>query len=108
MTEELGEGGRETVQVNVRTRSGKEKELTAGVIRGLAVFEGDIILGRTEALGERDEGDGERGIAVSDVARLWPGGRVAYEIDPDLPEPERVRAAVEHWEARTPIRFKER
>ncbi|MCP2080850.1 UNVERIFIED_ORG: astacin [Methylorubrum zatmanii] len=41
-------------------------------------------------------------------ARRWPGGIVPYEIAGNLPSPERVSAAIEHWQAVTPIRFEQR
>lgn len=73
------------------------------VIDGMAVWEGDILLGRAEELepydGEPFDG-GKRqrqaGAVPGDSYR-WPGGVVPYTIDPTLPNQDRIRAAISHW-----------
>ena len=35
----------------------------------------------------------------------WPGGVVPYEIDPAMPDQQRVHDAIAHWEQHTVIRF---
>jgi Astacin (Peptidase family M12A) len=75
-------------------------------IEGLAIFEGDIVLGTlaqvqvaaTAALGPK-------GIIIKGDPYRWPGGRVPYRIDPALPQQDRVLKAIQHWEAKTSIRF---
>src|SRR5262249_40387114 len=47
-----------------------------------------------------NEGAGRRSTAA-----VWPQGKMAYTIDPSLPNPERVRAAMDEWTAKTPLTF---
>ncbi|MGW5309662.1 M12 family metallopeptidase [Nocardia thailandica] len=76
--------------------------LRYGAIDGLAVFEGDIVLGD---LDEVEAPRREEGVAITGAESRWPGGVVPFEIDPALPDPQRVAAAVAHWNARTTLRF---
>ncbi|MEV5936547.1 M12 family metallopeptidase [Streptomyces sp. NPDC052079] len=89
------------------------KALRYAEVDGLAMFEGDIVLGNVEELTKEADG----GPAVSSIgvvpfeegeARRWPDATVPFEIDPGLPRPERVTDAIAHWHARTRIRFIER
>lgn len=82
-------------------------------VDGLAIFEGDIVLGRVEDL-EADtqacrrferRSRGLRGDVVPGDWSRWPGGVIPYEIDPALPEPARVTDAIAHWHERTPLRL---
>ena len=88
--------------------------VTYEVIDGLAVWDGDIILGTPEELspdggpilaGERDSQT--KISAVSNKRELWPGGIIPYTIDPDLTNPH-IPAAIRHWEENTPIRLVQR
>ena len=87
------------------------------VIDGMAVHGGDMVLGtaaeaaaaapsREGAEAKRSGGPARRDIAgVSSASRLWPGGRVPYEID-DAFEAEQlagIRAAIEEWNSKTVI-----
>jgi astacin len=75
--------------------------VTHEVIDGLAIVEGDIILGPAELLERAAPGvRGEmftRGTGVSSESRLWPGGVVPYTVAADAPNPSRIEAAVAHW-----------
>jgi hypothetical protein len=66
---------------------------------GEAVFEGDMLLGPADEIPPPPSSkDGTReGVAIDGTAHRWPGGRVAYTIDPRLPNPQRVLDAVAHW-----------
>jgi len=77
---------------------------------GLAVFEGDIVLGTVEEMAARTafvEGPlaarlADRAfpaLAIPGGRTRWPDGVIPYEIDPALPPDQRaaVEAAVEHW-----------
>ncbi|MFE7130354.1 Dot/Icm T4SS effector Zinc-dependent metalloprotease LegP [Streptomyces sp. NPDC057638] len=95
--------------VSFRARSVRYVE-----IDGLALFEGDIVLGtveeverRTEELAARASDPASAVIAVGREPR-WPGGLVPFEIDTALPQQQRVYDAIAHWQGRTPIRFVQR
>jgi hypothetical protein len=89
----------------------KNRKVTYSPVGNEAVFEGDIILGRTAEL----EANLTRGHTPEVVAHgvgitgfRWPGGLVPFQISADLPDPKRVRDAIAHWTAKTHIRFVER
>jgi hypothetical protein len=71
------------------------------VIDGLAIVEGDIVLGPADMLERAAPGvRGEqftRGTGLSSAGRLWPGGVVPYTVAADAPNPSRIAAAVAHW-----------
>ena len=88
----------------------KGREVLFENVDGVAVFQGDIILGSTEelerALVERPKTGNE-----STAARnLWPNGVVPYMIDAALPASQRqtILTAINHWNTRTPIRMVDR
>ncbi|MBN1641368.1 MAG: hypothetical protein JXA09_09035, partial [Anaerolineae bacterium] len=106
----------------------KWKEIEYGVVDGLALFEGDIILGRDQEIApaenvhagalEADEPPGEWSpgafapgmplemVVVAGAAEhLWPEPRIPYTIDPALPHPELVVQAIQHWERYTVLHF---
>ncbi len=68
---------------------------------GLALVEGDILLGPVKELEQ-----GREAVAIAGDRYRWPGNVIPYELDPNLPNPERIRAAIEAWEKATPLRFK--
>ncbi|MFJ5307124.1 Dot/Icm T4SS effector Zinc-dependent metalloprotease LegP [Streptomyces sp. NPDC088350] len=82
-------------------------------IDGLAVFEGDIVLGtaaeverRTSELKAESEGKvPESAVIITGSQFRWPSGLVPYEIDGALPDQQRVTDAIAHWQSRTRIRF---
>jgi astacin len=93
-----------------------EKEVTYTQINGMAIFEGDICLGRADEVPTkaqlspaRDEGP-ERGIGLTGEQFRWPNGLIPFEIDPTLPaETQTIIAnAMEHWQQNTRIRFVQR
>lgn len=84
------------------------------VVDGLAVHDGDIVLGpaaevEAAARARWEAGTGSRReVALHwswSEAKLWPGGVVPYVIDGELPPgaAESVRAAIAEWNARTVI-----
>ncbi|MEM1256347.1 MAG: Dot/Icm T4SS effector Zinc-dependent metalloprotease LegP [Cyanobacteria bacterium P01_H01_bin.21] len=91
------------------------KAVQYAAVDGLAVFEGCIVLGTVEEMeqhaakvqtGEISEDDIRlSGVHVSNPKKLWPNGIVPYAIASDLPNKERIRDAIAHWEERTSIRF---
>ena len=118
--------------LDIRTGVYLGQPVTYEVIGGLAIVQGDIILGTPEELAPRDRQPAANALAapnpdrLSDRAKLpapdttrdsaantdpdtrWPDGVVAYVIDEDLYLPQRVHDAIEHWEEHTSIRFVER
>lgn len=82
-------------------------------VDGLAIFEGDIILGPTEEVrADRPVPDG----IVRTNRHYWEDGVVPYVISPDFPEPDpgelsierRIEIAMDHWVENTAISFVER
>lgn len=78
---------------------------------GQAVAEGDMLLGPAEdvldpAAGNPAAGKGRDAIAIASESFRWPNGVIPYEIDPALPNRNRVTAAIADWESRTPVRFR--
>jgi hypothetical protein len=84
-------------------------------VSGVAMIEGDIALGTVEQVEAATEA--ARETATSDPAAVafsvgitgsrfrWPNCQVPYEIDPSLPNQQRVTDAIAHWEASTSLRF---
>lgn len=80
------------------------------VVDGLAMAEGDILLGPAgliEAIADGSAGTGSAAFALANTSpdALWPGGRVPFEFAPDAPHQADVRAMMTEYENRTPIRF---
>ena len=76
-----------------------------GVRDGLAVFEGDIVLGTPDEARSANE-PGARGIGITGQQYRWPRGVVPYVTVEELRP--KVEAAIAHWEERTPFRFRKR
>jgi hypothetical protein len=88
-----------TSKIKLLSAPGVQREVRHSTIDGVAVFEGDIVLSR---------GLEQLGVAITGPGVRWPNKTVVFEIDAGLPSPERVTQAIQHWEQRTPIRFKKR
>ena len=111
--QELPLAGRELM--DIRTGVFRGQPITYQVINGLAIWEGDIILGTPEELQPakgivpiKPTPERKEAAAAADEDSLWPKGVVPYVIDDDLPEPERALAAIEHWNDKTVIQLVER
>lgn len=82
----------------VRTSLYRGVPLTHEVTGGLAVFEGDIILGEEYALPPADrKSQGRSAVAITGTSRRWPGGVLPYIIDPLITNVSRVQNAINHW-----------
>jgi astacin len=85
-------------------------------VDGLAVFEGDIILGTVEEMERRvgletviDVNSGIAfGVVISGDQYRWPNALMPYVVDSGLPNKQRVTDAIAHWEANTNLRFVQR
>lgn len=73
------------------------RELSYELLHGWAVVEGDILLPAP--------GGKPRGTSRTRGTYRWPGGVVAYTIDPALTNQARVTDAIAHWEAESDIDF---
>ena len=80
------------------------RKLEYAIIDGLAVFEGDIVLGPIGQMRTTPE-IVTQGIAITGARFRWPGRKVPYTIDPALPDQKRVTDAIAHWEAKTAMQF---
>lgn len=109
----------------IRGLSFEEKSVEYAVVDGLAIFEGDIVLGTSEDMEKvnkevRDAADMEAegvseapegvefGVGITGERFRWPRCLVPYTIDPNLPNKDRVTKAIAHWHQKTRIRFVQR
>jgi len=90
------------------------KSVTYYDVDGIAIIEGDIALGTVEDITRATDQAREAVSADPTIAFSvgipgsrfrWPNCRIPYEIDPALPNPQRVRDAIAHWEGNTTFRF---
>lgn len=97
------------------------REVQAVDADGLAIFEGCIILGRTETVKQShamlqqqamampllltNPGVETRGAANVGAQFRWKNRTVPYMLAPDVPDPDRVNKAIAHWHDKTSIRF---
>ena len=91
----------------VQGESLPEKNLIYADVDGMAVFEGDIILG---AVSDMQTAMDDSGIALQSIGLTgqqfrWPNATIPYDIDPTLPNQQRVTDAINHWQQNTCIRF---
>jgi hypothetical protein len=75
-------------------------------VDGNAMFEGDIVLGSIADV-QSDEGGNPVlfSVGITGQQFRWPNGRIPFEIDPALPNQQRVTDAIAHWHANTGIRL---
>jgi hypothetical protein len=90
------------------------------VVDGRAVFEGCIVLGTVEELERQtalassaaaespEDVEVAHGVAITGQHFRWPGALMPYTINASLPNQQRVRDAVQHWQQNTNMRFVER
>jgi Astacin (Peptidase family M12A) len=90
------------------------KSVTYYNIDGVAIVEGDIALGTVEqvkaATGQAREALAQGpnvafAVGISGDQFRWPNCQIPYEIDPALPNQQRVTDAIAHWEANSAFRF---
>lgn len=79
------------------------KKIVYSIINGLAVFEGDIILGTADEMEKRKVRPTAEIIKGNNFR--WPQSVIPYVIDDKLPNKDRITDAIKHWEENTPIRF---
>jgi len=90
------------------------KSVTYYDIDGTAIIEGDISLGRVEDVQRVTDAAREAvsadpmvafSVGITGSRFRWPGCEIPYDIDPALPNQQRVTDAIAHWEANTAFRF---
>ncbi|MGW3151872.1 Dot/Icm T4SS effector Zinc-dependent metalloprotease LegP [Streptomyces sp. NPDC001177] len=81
-------------------------------VDGLAVFEGDIVLGTVQELRKAAAMGVDTmfptAVGVTGQNFRWPNAIVPFEIDTAFPDPQRVTNAIAHWESHTRMRFVQR
>jgi hypothetical protein len=82
------------------------------VVDGLAMFEGDIILGTVEEVERTSDvlrgqvsGALPESVIITGAQFRWPSCTVPFTIDAALPNQARVTDAIAHWQANTGFRF---
>lgn len=93
----------------IQLKTGR-KAVQYAVVDGLAIFEGDIILGTVEEVEQQTaaarQGAGlAEAVAITGAQFRWANCRIPYTIDPALTNQNRVTEAIAHWEANTNFRF---
>jgi hypothetical protein len=91
----------------------QQKAVTYVEVDGMAVVEGDIALGTVEEVEDRTQaakdlaqsGAVAMGVGLTGNQYRWPNCRIPYEIDPALPNQNRVTDAIAHWQSKTAFRF---
>jgi uncharacterized protein (TIGR03437 family) len=104
------------IQPPVRTAVVDGRTVAYEVRNGYAVIQGDILIGLARDLesfeGARGAGSiGEAKNSPKSVGQIfsfnssahWPSATMYYTIDPDVPNPSRILAAIDHWNTRTPF-----
>ncbi|MBO0929623.1 M12 family metallopeptidase [Fibrella aquatilis] len=93
-------------QVGVqKTGTFRGTPVTYQEINGTPIFQGDIILSPDDLT---DPNHATNGAGRTLKSLRWTGKIVYYTIDPNIPSPERITNAMNHWIANTGIRFVER
>ena len=119
MVDEPGSGASDELRSSPEVRTAvirgetfEAKQVRYSVVEGLAVFEGDIVLGtveqvdqETEALKRARDDGRESAVIITGSQYRWSGGMIPYQVDAGLPNQTRVTDAIRHWQERTPIRF---
>jgi hypothetical protein len=85
----------------------ERKALQYAEVDGLAMFEGDIVLGPVSLFQAADAAGGipMASIGLTGAQFRWPNSRVPYDIAAGMANQQRITDAIAHWEANTPIRF---
>lgn len=90
------------------------REVRYRVRRGLAFFEGDIVLGTVEEMDKLREKvesptfQENKAAILSSSHRRWPKGVIPFRIDPTLTNAQRVRDAIQHVQSLTKLRFRKK
>ena len=75
---------------------------------GLAVFEGDIILGESKNIQNTNGQYSPEGAIISKQYLLWGGNTIPYQISSSISNQttiDRIKTAITHWQEKTQIKF---
>jgi uncharacterized protein (TIGR03437 family) len=92
-------------EIDVRTGVFRDRAVTYQVMNGLAVLEGDMILGTPAELEAAKPGASKNALILGDTRYRWTNATIPYRIDDDVPNPRRILDAVAHWNSNTPIQL---
>ena len=94
-----------TAIISGATFDGKGVQYAA--VDGVAMFEGDIVLGMMDDAKAASDAGGQPqfSVGITGAQVRWPNATSPDEIDPALPNQARVTDAIAHWQANTRIRF---
>ncbi len=88
------------------------KKLAVEELNGKYVYQGDIFLSENnvskspvDLVLEADADINSVNKSVGRTRFFWPDNTVFYEIDPALPNQQRVTDAINHWESNTAVKF---
>ncbi|QYA26001.1 peptidase M12 [Gramella sp. MT6] len=91
------------------------KKLAVEEINGKYIYQGDIFLPENniskspvKLVLDADEDINAINKSVGRTKFFWPENTVFYEIDPALPNQQRVADAINHWESNTAVKFVKR
>jgi hypothetical protein len=96
----------------IRGVDGLERGIFYAIVDGVAIMEGDIILGPVEELerAEQTPSDMTDSVVVSGEGTRWPEAVLPYQLHTGLSSStqDEIADAIAQWEANTPIRFVQR
>lgn len=91
------------------------RKLPVEELNGKYVYQGDIFLPEAniskspvDLVLEPNEDPGTLNKSVGRTKYFWPDNIVYYEVDPSLPNQQRVSDAINHWESTTAVKFVQR
>ena len=85
------------------------KKVKYSIINGLAIFEGDIILGTVDEMNKNKRlADVQKVVAISGADYRWPQLLIPFSIEDGFPNAVRITNAINHWQTNTPAMFIER
>jgi len=101
-----------TPRLGVIDLDGAPTQVELREVDGELILDSDIVLPRESVtlLDEAVPGESAQGLAARKAFALWPKGVVPYRIADKLSATmkTRIKSAIAHWEAKTPLRFVKR
>lgn len=84
------------------------QEVQFANLDGLAVIEGDIVIGSVNEIQDAATADTLEpfGLFIRGDSRRWPNGIIPYRLEPGLASPANVETAIAHWRDKTNLNFR--